>query len=123
MSRRREVWTGRRAAVAVLALYALVLQSFLGASASAGMSVGAAPLCLHADGSGPPLPGSPVRHPHANCCTAACATGSLARPPLAFVNAAPPARAPGRAAFTAPRTLPRSVSPLHARSARGPPSA
>jgi hypothetical protein len=113
---------GARAAVAVVALYALVLQAFLTGllPVGAAQAHGFAELCAPAqDGSG-----QPARHDGKGCCTAACAPLALPVPdPLAAAAVAWPPRAAIILAFSAAAPPPARGPPVESHSPRGPPRA
>ncbi len=112
-----------RAAIAVVALYGLFLQTFLSGMLPAAAAFGpdGVAICAPVDGarSGHPDSGKPRRH---DCCIAAC-LGSAAVPPGpdSTVAAWPP-REVVRVGWTAADTILPTGPPVHAASARGPPS-
>jgi hypothetical protein len=109
-----------RAAIAVLALYAFVLQAFLG---------GLMPIPAAADGlcaqhaASDSLPAKPLAHGHGDCCAAAQATGA-ALPHRAAPAALgwPPEVREAPADWIVGRLGPRAP-PDRSASPRGPPSA
>jgi len=79
----RRVGPALRAAIAVLALYALLLQAFLGGLMPLPKTIDG--LCAqHSDGSA--VPGAPLPHGHGDCCTAAQATGPALPPRPAAIG-------------------------------------
>lgn len=116
----RRVGPALRAAVALLALYALLLQAFLGGL----MPVPAATdgLCAqHADASAPS--GAPVPHDHGDCCTAAQATGPALPPRAPSVGFRWVATADLRPAWPLNRSVGARAPPGTIASPRGPPTA
>lgn len=112
---------GARATIAVVALYALVLQAFLTGTlpVTSAQVHGFGEICAPAD------PGSeaPAKHEGKGCCTAACAPLAAPLPVLDVSTLAWPARSAVVAAFPAASPPPARGPPIHDRSARGPPLA
>ncbi len=114
---------GLRALTAVLALYALVLQTLLGGIAALPTGPGHGILCLQqADGdldtSGN---GSAPHHHHAACCTAAPAVAALAAPSPDVTMIAWPERRLERLAWTSEPAFGARAPPGTRPSPRGPP--
>ena len=110
-----------RAAIAIAALYALVLQAFLlgmlpvpGAEAH-----GFAELCAPLQDAS----GKPAKHDAKGCCTVACAPLALPLPQQDAAFAAWPSRASVRVVFDVAAPPPARGPPIHAHSPRGPPQA
>ncbi|MGQ0446176.1 MAG: hypothetical protein ACT4O2_13880 [Beijerinckiaceae bacterium] len=79
MGRFRQGSIARRAAISALALYALLLQGFLAASAPAAAFAFPGGVTCAQDGSGSGAPGSdPVHHHKGLCCILACAAAACA---------------------------------------------
>ncbi|MDQ0448649.1 hypothetical protein QO012_003160 [Methylobacterium aerolatum] len=94
MRTQRPRWTAVRVAIAVAALYALVLQAFLGGVLSAGLSGPDHRLCLGTvgtDDDGGPAKPSPA-HANCECCTAAHVHPASHAPILAVSTVAWPRR-------------------------------
>lgn len=114
---------GLRAITAVIALYALVLQAFLGGLAPVSAAGPAGVLCLHEAGSEPADddPSLPAHDHHAACCTAA-GHAPTAEPPLIVATAiAWPPRLATRVAWFEDGTVRARAPPGSVASARGPP--
>jgi hypothetical protein len=122
MERLRQSPVGKRVAIVVIALYALLLQGFLAAAVPAMAFAPSDGITCTQNESGAPLPAG-KHHPHGFCCILACAAcGS------AYVAAVA-----GTGVFPAPETsalvfapLPRIGAPAPRKlyfSARGPPQA
>jgi hypothetical protein len=110
----------RRAVIAVLALYALLLQAFLGGLMPVPASADG--LCAQHSDSAPPL-GKAVPHGHGACCTAAQAAGPALPPRTATIPVAWEEGFRAKPAWTAIE-LRRARAPPGVTSApRGPPSA
>jgi hypothetical protein len=115
--RSRDGWPGR-AALAVAALYGLLLSTFLGAMAPVGPPLPGL-LCAREGG----VPATPATPAHAgDCCTLGCGASPAGPPPAR--TAGPDAAAPSQAivhetgrAWASPRSRPRQ-----ARLPRGPPA-
>jgi hypothetical protein len=109
-----------RAAIAVLALYAVVLQAFLG---------GLMPIPAAADGlcaqhaASDSIPDRLPAHGHGDCCTAARATVTALTPRVAPVTLAWTAEARGGPAYRDVGQLGARAPPDRCGSPRGPPSA
>ncbi|MGU3464922.1 hypothetical protein ACLBXO_08705 [Methylobacterium sp. C33D] len=103
----------------MVALYALLLQAFLGFAipARAGVDPDAVICAGHASGD----PAGPVVHVHP-CCTAVQA-GALALPTFDPIAAAWPAAPATRCAWRPESELPTTGPPASTGSARGPPRA
>jgi hypothetical protein len=119
MRGRRPQRVRRRAIIGVIALYALLLQAFLGFAAPVLAQAAAGEvLCAEHTGSAPADKATAPCHP---CCTL-LQVGTLAPPPLGAVAVV------WRAAF-APvvwrpaASIPTTGPPVFATSARGPPAA
>ncbi|MEE7502545.1 hypothetical protein ACLBXO_13345 [Methylobacterium sp. C33D] len=116
----RGVGPALRAAIAVLALYALLLQGFLGGLMP--LPTGTDGLCAqHADGSA--LPGAPVPHDHGDCCTAAQATGPALPPRAAAIGVRWSVAANRHPAWPLAGSVGARAPPGTIASPRGPPSA
>lgn len=108
-----------RAAIAVLALYAFVLQAFLG---------GLMPLPVTADGlcaqhaAADSVPDQLPAHGHGDCCTATQATGTVLPPRTAPVMTIWKAEARGGPAYRTVGQLGPRAPPDRSASPRGPPS-
>jgi hypothetical protein len=121
MRRRLPQTVQSRAAIGLLALYALLLQAFLGYATPAeiGLGTGAVICAEHpADASGG---GTVNKHVH-SCCTVGQA-GALAVPSLDLVASAWPAAPAVRVAWRPEAELPRTGPPQRDGTARGPPEA
>ncbi|WP_244507386.1 hypothetical protein [Methylobacterium phyllostachyos] len=109
-----------RAAIAVLALYAFVLQAFLG---------GLMPIPAAADGlcaqhaASDSTPDRPLTHGHGDCCTVAQATGTALPARAALVSVAWIAGDHGGVAHRAVGQIGPRAPPDRSASPRGPPSA
>lgn len=109
-----------RAAIAVLALYAFVLQAFLG---------GLMPIPAAADGlctqhaASDSLPDRLPPHGHGDCCKAAQATGTALPPRATVVSVAWTAADRGGVAYRAVGQIGPPAPPDRSASPRGPPSA
>ena len=113
-----------RATVAVVALYAFVLQAFLGGLMPRPHSLDGL-ICAQAQASTPDAaaPDTPAPHDHDACCTLAQVAGASLPVRPEAVAAAWPARAGTRIAWT-PSAAPRARAPPGlAAFARGPPFA
>lgn len=110
-----------RAIIAVVALYALLLQAFLGfaAPARAGMETGAV-LCAEHPTGNPDHQPVPI-HVH-NCCTLVHAA-ALGLPAPQSAAPAPPYAPAVRIAWRPEAELPRTGPPPRTGTARGPPAA
>ncbi|WP_375461740.1 hypothetical protein [uncultured Enterovirga sp.] len=113
-----------RAIFSVIALYALLLQGFLVAMtpASASFGPGAAPICAQDTGDGSNH-GPAIGHDSHGCCTAACSASPVPVPELAHHVLAWPLREASPAFWRACLPALSTGPPVHAASARGPPSA
>lgn len=110
-----------RATIGLIALYALLLQAFLGYATPAGAVGGTGTvICAEhpADASGG---GTVAKHVHP-CCTVVQA-GALALPSLEPVASAWPSRRAIRLAWRPEAELPRTGPPRRDGTARGPPEA
>lgn len=120
MGRFRQGSMARRVAISAFALYALLLQGFLAASAPAAAFAFPGEISCAQDGSGSGTSGDPVRH-HGLCCVLACAAaacGYVAPPsavPVFF------ARAASTIDFAPVRELAARASHKYYFAARGPP--
>jgi hypothetical protein len=115
----RAAW--QRAMVAAIALYALLLQSFVAHATPAAAPDPFGTICAADHAEGTPAPGKSTRHDH-QCCTTA-QLGTLAPPPEASAVTTRPDH-PARSAFWRPEaSVARTGPPTHAQSARGPPVA
>lgn len=112
---------GVRATIAVVALYAFVLQAFFTGMLPMGgaQAHGFAELCAPAQGDGE----APAKHDARGCCTAACAPLAMPLPSLDLATLAWPMRAATLAVFDAALPPPARGPPIHAHSPRGPPAA
>lgn len=112
---------GARATIAVIALYAFVLQAFLvGMLPMAGAQAhGFAELCSPAGSDG----GAPAKHDAKGCCTAACAPLAIPLPTLDVSALAWPRRTTHIALVETALPPPARGPPIHAHSPRGPPAA
>ena len=121
MSRRKPTSQGARATIAVVALYAFVLQAFFtGLLPVAGAKAhGFAELCSPVSGDGE----APGRHDAKGCCTAACAPLAVPLPQADAASVPWSRRATSRvvSAQTAPPQA--RAPPVHDHSPRGPPAA
>lgn len=120
MIRRSLMSQGARATIAVVALYAFVLQAFL-----AGMlpvptanAFGFAELCSPSPGDG----GVPTKHDAKDCCTAACTPVAIPLPNHDASAIAWPARRLATALFDPALPPPARGPPIHSHSPRGPPA-
>jgi hypothetical protein len=122
MRAQRPSWAVVRVAIAVVALYAVVLQAILGGTLSVGPSELTHQLCLKGTDvrdDGPVTPPSP--HTHLSCCTAAHVPPVLDAPSLsATIIAWPVRRASGVIWRPEVVSIPRAPPRLHA-TARAPP--
>jgi hypothetical protein len=111
----------RRVAISAFALYALLLQGFLAASAPAAAFAFPGGISCAQDGSGSGTPGGdPVRH-HGLCCILACAAaacGYVATPSALVVF---PARAASTIDFAPALGLAARAPRKYYFAARGPP--
>jgi hypothetical protein len=121
----RQESIARRVALSAFALYALLLQAFLAASAPShafalpGASGG---VTCSLDGSAPGIPGGiPVQH-HGLCCILACAAATGAYLGTASAIAAFPERAAALIVYALPQRVPARPPLKHYFAARGPPS-
>ncbi|MGO9236956.1 MAG: hypothetical protein ACLP4V_23845 [Methylocella sp.] len=115
----------RRAALSAFALYALLLQAFLAASAPAPAfafpgEISSVTCTLDGSGSGTPG-GHPVQH-HGLCCILACAAACCAYVGTASPIAAFPERVASPIQFTLAQGLPARPLLKHYFAARGPPA-
>ncbi|WCS24945.1 hypothetical protein LOK46_28125 [Methylobacterium sp. NMS14P] len=116
----RGVGPALRAVIAVLALYALLLQAFLG---------GLMPLPTTTDGlcaqhsDGPAVPGAPVPHGHGDCCTAAQVTGPALPPRPAAIGVRWAVAVNRHPAWPLTRSVGARAPPGTIASPRGPPTA
>ena len=110
-----------RAIIGVIALYALLLQSFAAAAKPPAYADAAGVICAAAHGSDAPSGDAPLAHDHP-CCTAA-QTSHAALPPLPWAAAARPASPPAAIVWRPEADLPRTGPPTRSHSARGPPAA
>ncbi|MCJ2135066.1 hypothetical protein MKK69_13515 [Methylobacterium sp. J-026] len=110
-----------RAIIGLVALYALLLQAFLGFAAPARAFAGpGAVLCTEHPTDGPDDRPVPI-HVHA-CCTLVQA-GALALPVSGSAMAVPPTMAAVPLAWRPEAELPRTGPPPRVGTARGPPAA
>jgi hypothetical protein len=110
-----------RQSLAVAALYAFLLGTYLGALAPAPPSFALHVLCSPSGDAGS-VPAGPAAD-HRDCCTPACPGGSASLAPPASEPLAPPGRSIGTLAWTeAPGQAPRAAS-LRDTRARDPPHA
>ncbi|MDP4023039.1 hypothetical protein Q8W71_10420 [Methylobacterium sp. NEAU 140] len=123
MAGRRTGSARGRALVGVLALYALLLQAFLGFATPVTGAAEAALCAAHAvDAGAPDAPADGKAHLHCALCCTAVHVAKLAPPP-AGAAAARPALGVARVAWRSERAFPPTGPPIHATSARGPPAA
>ncbi|WP_375464126.1 hypothetical protein [uncultured Methylobacterium sp.] len=115
--------SGLRAITAVIALYALVLQAFLGGLMPVAVGQGGEVLCLSGTDvqAGNPAPDRSAPHGHADCCTAAHVAAAAVAPRASPAIAAWPMRRSAIVTFAAdaangPRAPPGSIA-----HPRGPP--
>ena len=122
ISRRRDAGSRAllRGAIAVLALYAFVLQAFLG---------GLMPMPAAADGlcaqhaASDPAPGKSLPQGHGDCCTAAQVVGAALPPRIAATDVAWIAGSGAPAPYGRVGRLCARAPPDRVASPRGPPSA
>lgn len=113
--------TGLGAIIGLIALYALLLQVYVGAIHGGAPVGGRGAICAVQDGSAPPVPDQPITHGHP-CCPAAHATDMA--PPLPSVSVVDwPAPSAVLVAWHATESILTTGPPTDTRSARGPPSA
>jgi hypothetical protein len=106
-------------AIAVVALYALLLQSFFTAATPAAPSNLAGILCSH-EGADAPAGDMPIRHDH-QCCTAVH-IGQLAPPPVVSHTVRLDTHA-WVVVWRPEAAIRKTGPPTHAHSPRGPPLA
>ena len=92
MRKRLPGWAAYRVVVTVAALYALVLQAFLGGASFAASGSSTHIICAQSTGSGGEPSKSPPLHNHLECCLVAHALGSPVVPPVASAPIAWPVR-------------------------------
>ncbi|WP_342107104.1 hypothetical protein [Methylobacterium sp. SI9] len=109
-----------RAVIAVLALYAFVLQAFLGGLMP--IPAGANGLCAQHAATDPAPDGIPP-HDHGDCCKAAQATGTVIPPRAAPIGIAWTPEDRGGTAFGGVGQIGARAPPDRSASPRGPPSA
>jgi hypothetical protein len=123
MGRFRQGSIAKRAAISVFALYALLLQGFLAASAPAAAFAFPGSLssvnCAQ-DGSGSGSGGDSVRH-HGLCCILACAAAACAHAATPSAAVVFPARAASRIDFAPAPGLAARAPHKYYFAARGPP--
>lgn len=121
MSRGSLLSQGARATIAVVALYAFVLQAFLTGfvPADGPAAHGFSELCapLHQDD------GAPAKQVHKTCCATACSPFAAPVPEAPAASVAWPQRVAVAVTFTASAPLPARGPPVHSHSPRGPPAA
>jgi hypothetical protein len=121
----RQKSVARRVALSAFALYALLLQAFLAASASAPAfafpgGINGANCSLDGSGSGTPS-GDPAQH-HGLCCVLACAAAGCAYVGTASAIAGFPERVASPILFALAQGLPARPPLKHFFAARGPPA-
>ena len=109
-----------RAAIAVLALYAFVLQAFLGGLMP--IPADANGLCAQHAATNSAPDGLP-QHDHSDCCKAAQATGTALPPRIAPIGIAWTPENRGGAAYRVVGQIGARAPPDRSASPRGPPSA
>lgn len=110
-----------RATIAVIALYALVLQAFLTGllPISGAQAHGFAELCSPVQDDG----GAPKKHDGKSCCVTACASLAAPLPQVDTVSLAWPRLETTLVVFSGSPSPPARAPPIHDQSARGPPQA
>jgi hypothetical protein len=121
MGRFRKGSMARRVAISAFALYALLLQGFLGAYAPAAAVAFPGGVSCVQDGSGSSTPGGgPVRH-HGLCCILACAAAACGYAGTASAVVVFPARAASAIDFAPAPGLAARLPIKYYFAARGPP--
>ncbi|MCI0468401.1 MAG: hypothetical protein L0Y57_15595 [Beijerinckiaceae bacterium] len=120
----RQASIAKRAAVAAFALYALLLQGFLAASAPAGTFAfpgGTGGIECTLDGAATGIPGGDAAHHHGLCCILACAAACCAYTGTAAAVAAFPEREGAKIDFAPVSSLAARPALKYFFAARGPP--
>ncbi len=116
--------TRMRAAVAVVALYGLLLQALLTSMASPPPAAGPglSAICSPNGGDHASPDGQPTSHDRHGCCTAACAATIMATPAPSHGLVAWPRRDTTNVLWRTAHTILPTGPPVFAASARGPPT-
>jgi hypothetical protein len=122
MGRFRKGSIARRAAIGAFAVYALLVQGFLAASAPTAAFAFPGGISCAQDGSGSGTPGGdPVHHHHGLCCILGCAAAACAYVATASAIPAFPARAASAIHFAPVPGLAARAPIKYYFAARGPP--
>jgi hypothetical protein len=123
MGRFRQGSMARRVAISAFALYALLLQGFLAASAPAAVFAFPGGISCAQDGSGSGTPGGdPVHRHHGLCCILGCAAAACANVATASAVPAFPARVASAIHFAPAPGLAARAPLKYYFAARGPPA-
>ena len=121
MGRFRQGSIARRVAISAFALYALLLQGFLAASAPAAAFAFPGGISCAQDGSGSGTSGGDPVHHHGLCCILGCAAAACAYVATASAVPAFPARAASAIHFAPAPGLAARAPQKYYFAARGPP--
>lgn len=122
MNRLRQGSATKRVAISVVALYALLLQAFVGAATHAAAFDRFGNTICAPEGSDPDAPGGDLGHQHCLCCILACAASGCAYLATASGLAAFPQRAASAVVWASTPGIPTRTPQRFYFAARGPPA-